>query len=1406
MSNTKEITANIEILLTKECKLTKGKHYAKTLLGNYNFAFAQLYAGNAQQISAFLDVFHMCARTEASQQKILSDDERNAFHELCNAHVGTLQSICRKYGPDHPTAIVGAARAGAAAVAARAQEFCDVIAQTCEFANYATSHKNDGTAFQTVVTSARFSCKAAEALETETIAFLQLIDDAVNVDRAALQDARSALDSANRANIKMSVAIKALDTAIDGKALKINTLMLEKARQAANSISSHARAALKYTDKMVEWRYVAENYETQQWRTSPAKTAALAAIKLRLPAEAWQDCYATGTGAAVRMLVGIREALLGYRPSSVRSRLELLHPMTVKALCDHAGTFVCRNGENISLSSLGITAQEWIACKDEATENQSGEGVNCTFVKAIRKCVLTKSNTRTVWKQLHVKGARPENDKFLKALRYIGGRATNALIDEFLFAHKTQTGLTCLFHPECQLKTASVNQNLWASFSEHVCAAHWADGPLSLAFALDNKQMVDDNTPVMKTPPIDRLIYQWKVLDPSEDFFCPVCFKGLASGDLKDHVAQHASGWQGSLKTDFDVHELLRWLHLRESCMKSSPTSTGLHLLPYVQLYRPVDRLDQRVEFMKWSELRQACFVCGAGCIDMIRHLREHHPEAFPNHDQCSSCCKWCPCHPPFASYQDHRNHFIDAHFVPDNFLTCSICETLFEDEKSFKHHLKQTESRLMQCPIKMCNTVFDVVDDLAKHLRIKHSNVGSQYDAKSLRLLGHMRGVYDFMLPDPIVSLGNTCFKGISPPQIRRYGGTRAGQNNEEAVAPPIFSNHVVSVKVSKLQATEVYDFVGATVAFWKRYQGVMTLLQGNPLARNGTFGMTNEDGDATISILNSTFSLQATTVVLAVLDTPVATLSLDNDVFSLVDILHTNDTWSSKQFTSKVTRGTSVENHWIVTICVTYLPLSQPPIVTNPNLPSIKVAIIDTPVQKNHPALRNHTVHSLNPQNLQSSTSSQIEKEKLEIICKNFQTLVQKWKDKDEKLNTSLDAIAMDLKEQVMIPQIQSNKDLNDLKERCIGRLDTFISVLIQHLRVPPAKDIKMQVRNAGKDLHDARAEICKDTYCEVNQVLWDERLTSDAQQILACFNAAIVKVLFVTGLRELVDCSKVIRSIGDHGTNVAGLVVVGVNASSAEVSRREIEIRGYDATFASWNWKWTGPEISRNISPYLLLRQVTNAVEDGCAIFNMSLGSLAEHPATKEAVAYAHSKHRLVVASVGNDGNGAALYFPAQNRSVVAVASLGTRSPNTDQRDMLSTDPISIATSSCLQHPKFTDRASKRKFPDLMIFANGMQSCSLLSNSKFGLLEGSSMATALVSGLLAKILSLGQQNFHDGSFNIDYKAMYDEMSANLQKYVRDVKLNVKANSSQPVLVTVGAVSFVLSQRKKKQTPQDA
>lgn len=179
--------------------------------------------------------------------------------------------------------------------------------------------------------------------------------------------------------------------------------------------------------------------------------------------------------------------------------------------------------------------------------------------------------------------------------------------------------------------------------------------------------------------------------------------------------------------------------------------------------------------------------------------------------------------------------------------------------------------------------------------------------------------------------------------------------------------------------------------------------------------------------------------------------------------------------------------------------------------------------------------------------------------------------------------------------------------------------------------------------------------------------------------------------------------------HGTHVAGIAAActnnGVGVAGVAWAARLLPVKVLDTTGSG--------------SYSNLAAGIRHAVDNGAHIINLSLGGTNDHPIMREAVSYAVGQGRLVVAAAGNcavggsgcNGQTNPVMYPAVYDEVLAVA----------------------ATDSGDNHADFSEY-----HPYVDVAAPGVGIYSTWLDNNYFSLNGTSMATAFVSGLAALLWS--------------------------------------------------------------------
>ena len=186
-----------------------------------------------------------------------------------------------------------------------------------------------------------------------------------------------------------------------------------------------------------------------------------------------------------------------------------------------------------------------------------------------------------------------------------------------------------------------------------------------------------------------------------------------------------------------------------------------------------------------------------------------------------------------------------------------------------------------------------------------------------------------------------------------------------------------------------------------------------------------------------------------------------------------------------------------------------------------------------------------------------------------------------------------------------------------------------------------------------------------------------------------------------RDYVRDGKATSLYNPHGTHVAGTIAAnfsglkGVAPKASLLDYRVLDVNG-SGTFAN------------------VTQAVIDAVNDGCHIINMSLGSSYSHAPLQKAISYAVSKNVLVVVAAGNEGANR-ISYPAGYPEVVSVGAV-------------QFDPIN-GNVIVPQTPWFSNTN-----PQVDICADGWQTFSCVPGNKYAAYSGTSMSSPIVCGFAA------------------------------------------------------------------------
>jgi thermitase len=189
--------------------------------------------------------------------------------------------------------------------------------------------------------------------------------------------------------------------------------------------------------------------------------------------------------------------------------------------------------------------------------------------------------------------------------------------------------------------------------------------------------------------------------------------------------------------------------------------------------------------------------------------------------------------------------------------------------------------------------------------------------------------------------------------------------------------------------------------------------------------------------------------------------------------------------------------------------------------------------------------------------------------------------------------------------------------------------------------------------------------------------------------------------------------------HGTHCAGIAGAatnnGLGIASFNWNSRFVRVRGYRALAAS------GGGSAESVA-----QSIVDAVRDGADVVSLSLGSWSPTPPKVEtdAVQYALRNGVFVVAAAGNSSSDAREQAPANIEGVIAVAAV-------DQNG---------------RRARFSNRNDRLSRP---IAAPGVGIVSLKPGNEYVALNGTSMATPFVSGLLGVLRAIDPELTADEAY---------------------------------------------------------
>jgi minor extracellular protease Epr len=203
-----------------------------------------------------------------------------------------------------------------------------------------------------------------------------------------------------------------------------------------------------------------------------------------------------------------------------------------------------------------------------------------------------------------------------------------------------------------------------------------------------------------------------------------------------------------------------------------------------------------------------------------------------------------------------------------------------------------------------------------------------------------------------------------------------------------------------------------------------------------------------------------------------------------------------------------------------------------------------------------------------------------------------------------------------------------------------------------------------------------------------------------------------------------AKLFRDWDGHGTHVAGVIAATADAPRAgegpAVTLHAYRIFAKDAPGAD---------------NFAIRSAILSAVEDGCDIINLSIGGGAADPAVSTAIEEAWKNGCVCVAAAGNDG-APRVDYPARHRFAVAVSAMGLEGSwptGAKQQRWISTDRGRAIGGKKSFRAAFSNYGTQIK-----LTAPGVGIVSTIFNHRWGVMDGTSMASPIAAGVLARRLA--------------------------------------------------------------------
>jgi len=193
--------------------------------------------------------------------------------------------------------------------------------------------------------------------------------------------------------------------------------------------------------------------------------------------------------------------------------------------------------------------------------------------------------------------------------------------------------------------------------------------------------------------------------------------------------------------------------------------------------------------------------------------------------------------------------------------------------------------------------------------------------------------------------------------------------------------------------------------------------------------------------------------------------------------------------------------------------------------------------------------------------------------------------------------------------------------------------------------------------------------------------------------------------------------------HGTHVAGIIAARGGAEGLWGVAPACTVLSYRVCATD------GENYARAKSSDVITA-VQRAVDDGCDLINVSLGSANEMPEIIPFLTAARDRGCVVVAAMGNDGSAWAR-FPARYQDVVGVSAFG----RSDEFPEMAAQQLrqALETKENVFVPDFSNHGD-----DTDYIGPGVGIVSTYPGDRYAVMDGTSMAAPYVTGLTARLLS--------------------------------------------------------------------